>query len=95
MTDVTIRTPTGDMPAYVATPAGDGPWPAAVVVHDFTGMSQDLRNQADWLASEGFLAAAPDMYYWGTRLRCLRMSTNRRGTAARRSSRSPDTTIRP
>lgn len=72
MTDVTIRTPAGNMPAYVATPAGDGPWPAVVVVHDFTGMSQDLRSQADWLASEGFLAAAPDMYYWGSRLRCLR-----------------------
>jgi carboxymethylenebutenolidase len=72
MTNVTIRTPTGDMPAYVATPAGDGPWPAVVVVHDFTGMSQDLRNQADWLASEGFLATAPDMYYWGSRLRCLK-----------------------
>ena len=71
MTDVMITTTTGQMPAYVAAPAGAGPWPGVVLVHDFTRMSHDLRNQADWLASEGFLAAAPDLYYWGSRLRCL------------------------
>lgn len=71
MTDLTIATPNGQMPTYVATPAGGGPWPGVVVIHDFAGMSHDLRNQADWLAGEGFLAAAPDLYYWGSRLRCL------------------------
>lgn len=61
------------MPAYTATPATAPPWPGVVVIHDFTGMSHDLRAQADWLASDGFVTVAPDLYYWGGRLKCLRV----------------------
>ena len=71
MVDVSIARPL-NMPAYVARPDGDGPWPGVVVVSDVLGMTADLRRQADWLASEGYLAIAPDLFFRGNRAACLK-----------------------
>jgi dienelactone hydrolase len=89
MTDVSIRTSRGVMPAHIATPSGDRPWPGVVVIHDALGMSRDLRHQADWLASEGFLAVAPDLHYRGPLDSLHDLLRARLGTAAERPRRNP------
>jgi len=85
--DATIETDHGDLPAYLARPSTPGPWPGVVVIHDAMGMGQDVRNQADWLAREGFLSVAPDLFFWGRPLTCLRRAF---GDLRRRSGRTFD-----
>ncbi len=57
--------------AYVATPAGEGPWPAVVVVHEAFGLDVNAESAADRVAAMGYLAVAPDLYSDGGAQRCL------------------------
>jgi len=47
---------------YVAVPAGAGPFPALVIVHEWNGLSQRVREVADNFAAEGYVTLAVDLY---------------------------------
>jgi carboxymethylenebutenolidase len=69
---VLIPIESGEMPAYLATPPATGRVPGVIVIHDAGGMTQDSRNQADWLAEVGFLAVALNLYHRGGLTFCIR-----------------------
>jgi len=50
----------GTMRGYLVQPAGDGPFPAVLVVHENRGLNPYIEDVARRAAVEGFLALAPD-----------------------------------
>lgn len=72
------------VPAYLAVPEGEDPWPGLVLVHEIYGLDDQMRGHADRLAGLGFLTLAPDLFTRGRRLTCLRatFSALAKGTGA-------------
>jgi carboxymethylenebutenolidase len=50
----------GTMRGYLVAPAGNGPFPAVLVVHENRGLNPYIEDVARRAAVEGFLAFAPD-----------------------------------
>jgi carboxymethylenebutenolidase len=50
----------GKMRGYLVQPAGAGPFPAVVVIHENRGLNPHIEDVARRAAVEGFLALAPD-----------------------------------
>jgi carboxymethylenebutenolidase len=53
------------MPAYVARPAGSGPWPAVLVIQEAFGLNDHIKDVARRVAAEGYVALAPDLFHRG------------------------------
>src|SRR5262245_27662659 len=50
----------GTMRGYLVQPSGKGPFPAVLVIHENRGLNPYIEDVARRVATEGFLALAPD-----------------------------------
>ena len=60
----TVSYKSGDesVSSFLATPTGSGPHPALVVIQEWWGLNDWVKDQARALAKEGYLALAVDLY---------------------------------
>src|SRR6202167_2603272 len=48
--------------AVLYTPAGKGPFPAIIVIHEWWGLNDWVKEQATKLSDEGYITLAIDLY---------------------------------
>jgi carboxymethylenebutenolidase len=51
------------MNAYVALPEGSGPFPAVIVFQEAFGINSYMREVADRIAKQGYVAIAPELFH--------------------------------
>lgn len=61
-TNVSYKSGDETVQAVFYTPAGKGPFPALVVIHEWWGLNDWVKEQAAKLAGEGYAALAIDLY---------------------------------
>jgi carboxymethylenebutenolidase len=60
---ITFTSGDGKASGYLAVPDGKGPFPGVVVIQEWWGLNQWMKDQADRLAAQGYVCLAPDLYH--------------------------------
>src|SRR6185312_568696 len=60
--DVTYKSGDETVKGILYTPEGKGPFPALVVIHEWWGLNDWVKDQASKLADQGYAALAIDLY---------------------------------
>ena len=60
----TVTYPSGDetVSGMIYTPAGKGPFPALIVIHEWWGVNDWVKEQASKLSDQGYVTLAIDLY---------------------------------
>lgn len=61
-TTITFKSGTEKIKGFLAMPEGKGPFPAVVVIQEWWGLSDWIKDNAKRLARQGYVALAPDLY---------------------------------
>jgi carboxymethylenebutenolidase len=59
---ITIKSGDEEIKAFLAEPEGKGPHPGLVVIQEWWGLNDWIKENAKRLAAKGFVALAPDLY---------------------------------
>lgn len=62
---------TPELKALIVVPEGPGPFPGVVMVHEVFGIDDNMKAQAQRLASAGYVVMMPDLYSRGGIRKCL------------------------
>ena len=60
--EVNVPVPDGQIPAYYAMPATDGPFPTVLVVQEIFGVHEHIKDVCRRFAKNGYYAIAPALY---------------------------------
>lgn len=52
----------GETEGYLARPEGEGPFPALILIHEWWGLNDNIRDLAEDFAEQGYVALAVDLY---------------------------------
>jgi len=60
--EITYKSGDESVKGMLYTPKGNGPFPAIIVIHEWWGLNDWVKEQAAKLADEGYVALAVDLY---------------------------------
>jgi carboxymethylenebutenolidase len=60
--DITFKSGDEEIKGFLAVPEGKGPFPAIVVIQEWWGLTDWIKDNAKRLAAQGYVTLAPDLY---------------------------------